>query len=88
MTKLPFLQILEFISHFLCTAQPEVFAESFIWGGMEEEEEEGGLFHSSQAASMCESISSHCMALDVRPGGARYIRSLARLQLSLPCSIL
>lgn len=59
MTKLPFLQILEFISHFLCTAQPEVFAESFIWGGMEEG---GGLFHSSQAASMCESISSHCMA--------------------------
>lgn len=44
MTKLPFLQILEFISHFLCTAQPEVFAESFIWGGMEEEEEEGGAF--------------------------------------------
>lgn len=30
-TKLPFLSMLEFISHFLCTAQPEVFAESFIW---------------------------------------------------------
>lgn len=31
-TMVPFLWMEEFISHFLCTAQPEVFADSFIWG--------------------------------------------------------
>lgn len=44
--------MLEFIPYYLCKAQPQVFVERY----------RVSVFYSSKAASMCESISSHCIA--------------------------